>query len=151
MVKRLATAVLLAAMGCGDGEDPGPTLEGFWYIENSDGCLLGLVVEGEQYQVATICDLEGGGVGIEAEAGTVWTEGDEITFVPKQSSCPNGDHSTDVLNYDFVGDQLRLSGNAGILIFERGEDASGSGPGGQASYGCYDEEGYFTASPVADI
>lgn len=155
-MRNLVTCLVLA--GCGaevDEPSPEELLAGKWYLDTPDqfDCVVGLYLgEDGNYERDLICGLKGGGVGVQATAGTWSLPGADsyIAMLPTHSSCP-GDVRPRVaaqLRYELVtDDHLRLASAEGLVVLERLDE--GADPMNfVATYGCFDEQRFFTPSPV---
>jgi len=150
-MKHTTFAVLLAvSIGCGDDNDE-PGIVGDW-VSPSDGpydCAYGMTFESDgTYVEGTVCTLEGGDLGVEAYSGTYTTSGDELTLTQTHGTCPEAEAGAERLAYELDGDKLRVGSAAGTVVLERAE---GGDVTGQATYGCYAQDGSFTPRPIAEL
>lgn len=147
---RSAILVLLLVIlaGCGGDEGNEPSLVGDW-VAPGDGCAYGMAFEDDgTYTEGTVCELEGGGLGVEVYGGTYTTSGDELTLTQTHGTCPEAEPLTERLAYELDGDKLRVGSAAGTVVLERAE---GGDVTGQATYGCYAQDGAFTPQPIAEL
>jgi hypothetical protein len=137
----------LAGLGGGCSSDSTEAqLEGRWRAQTGDGCAVGLFFEGDRFEHVFGCELEGGGYGYEVWRGPVEARGDDsFTWHPDESSCSGGDTASETLRYEFVGERLRVTTPASVLLLER---VPSGGGGGVARFGCFDEQGGFTPGQV---
>jgi hypothetical protein len=145
-------ALALVAAACGDGsEQEGDLIEGKWIVEDDQfDCAFGLVLDGDQFETDYICTLESGNIAIEASAGTYELDDGEFVFRTTHGSCP-GSPSTERMAYKLKGDLLTVTRPAGVVVFERLAEGDGPGSSGSATYGCFDDDGFFQPMPVSKL
>lgn len=150
-MKSVIVAVLLViSAGCGGDEEDAPSLVGDWAAEAGGGCAYGVSFEDDgTYTEGVVCELEGGGLGVEVYGGTYTTSGDDLTTKQTRGSCADAEPLTERLVYELDGDSLRIGSAAGTLVFQRAE--GGDGVTGQATFGCYAADGSFTPMPIAEL
>jgi hypothetical protein len=91
---------------------------------------------------------------MEVDQGTYSVGTTTLTFKPIEGSCSGALEYQDAskpftLTYDFVtDDQLALKDNTGGGVFDR-TDVDDFKSGSTVTFGCFDEEGTFTPSPIA--
>lgn len=142
----LATTLLLAA--CSQTTEE-PSLNGYWVtIDDVYDCVnLVRLRKDKTYSFATSCILENGSEAIEIINGTYTETNDELTFLPKEGSCPTT-NGTFTLSYHFVtNDQLALQNTTGGGVYDR-VNVEDFKSGSHVTYGCYLEDGTFVPSPV---
>lgn len=153
MNKRMALLGALALVcACADDDDPSPSerLQGKWMsVDSQVVCVTGLIFDGERVELDTICEHDDGSVGIEAVLGNYTVEGDTFTWAPDASSCRDVDQEPETIAFDFVNGSLRLTTPEGVILLEKAPPPSGGS--GVASFGCYDDEGYFDEQPVKPL
>jgi len=141
----------ICALGCGVDAPPEPDIEGFWVFEPTmKECGFVLLFDDGVYEADTICRLNSGEIAVEAEVGSYSKDGRSITFSPTHSSCGDADGYAFSVDYDFVGDKLRLVTSGRVIVLES-FDPEATASGGSSTYGCFDEEGLFTPMPVRPI
>ena len=142
-------AALLAGCG-GDTKSDEERLQGTWVYEEDDGiCSLALVFDGDKFTTYDSCVLEDDSIGMEVESGPFTVDGDEFTWTSESSSCEDADRNPETVRFELVsGDKLRLTTPDGIVVLERKKSRPTTG---QAEFGCWDEDGYFTPGPLEPI
>lgn len=149
-MKRFGILAVFLASACGDDASKTPSIEGSWYLSSSaKECDLGLVFDGENFEADTICTLNSGQVAVEAYAGTYVAANGQLTTATTHSSCAGTSRDEATESYDFIDGKLRIASPDGVLIFERLPDSDTSN--GAFAYGCFDDQGVFSASPVKPL
>ena len=150
MAKFMLVAGLLA-LGCGSSDGGSASvIEGIWSVSLQNGCLAEYNFTGSTYSSGLICDLAGGGSGLELEFGNFSTGNGEIDFVPTRTSC-KADAEALSLMYYVNGDNLVLTQGSTQVIFVRTAKAAGAAPGGTIEDGCWlsDSSGQLSLEPHA--
>ncbi|HEX6239993.1 MAG TPA: hypothetical protein VFZ61_03830 [Polyangiales bacterium] len=143
---------LVALLACADDkESTQERLQGRWRAAADEGCAVGFYFDDDRFEYIYACELEDGTFGYEVWRGPIdEMSDDEFTWHPDESSCADGDDSSDTLRFEFVsGDRLRVFTPNTVLLMERIGKASGGT--GTAEFGCYDDEGYFETNPVEKL
>jgi hypothetical protein len=158
MARALVVAMVcgvLGSNGCGGGSSSGSNrLVGDWLFENADqsgGLALNINGDGTYEAgplVITSVSATSGTANVQVEDG-VWTAtATEITMTPNKSSCPGPDPAS-TLSYSFLGANLAITTPSGLITF-----APNNGTTSQTialTTGCFDQNGNFTAAPVAPV
>lgn len=153
MRKTTAIALVFAA-GCG-GDDVSDMdrLMGAWIAPaSSSSCAIAAVFgaqRDDQLELDIICELQGGGFGLEAQLADFTAADGVIRMTSTHSTCPGDRSETETISYEFLGDSLRLSTADGLVVLER-LDQSMPGSGG-AQFGCFGQDGSFTPYPVTPL
>jgi len=166
MVKQFCVLVVLASgSGCGGGDGGGgvgvvgvgsgaPQPSGDWVFSSPDG-TAGAALDlgpGDTYTVLigtiTSSGQNSATANAQVETGTFAVTGNQITFTPKQSTCP-GPAPVRVDTYSFSGQNLVLAGPAGIVSFAPNNSSSTATVG--LTFGCFSDAGVFMASPLAPV
>jgi hypothetical protein len=152
----MLVSVLGWAVGCGGASSSGSNrLVGDWIFANADqtgGLALNIAADGTYEAgplVITSVSATSGTANVQVEDG-VWTAtAKEITMTPTKSSCPGPDPAS-TLPYSFLGANLAITIPTGLITF-----APNNGPPSSQTIalttGCFDQNGNFTAAPVAAV
>jgi hypothetical protein len=142
----LALGLIACACSSDDaGDEPKDALVGTWGVEipGSPGCVLGSTFAANGvYEGDTICPLDDGSYGVEAELGSYSANRNVIDFVPTQASCRQAgrDHGASSVHYSVTSKSLTLVLPSGALILEKLAD--GGAPSGVIHYGCANADGF---------
>jgi hypothetical protein len=157
---KLLVAVTLALALTGCGVDSGssnnagssnhtgslPNLDGTWILDMSNGCALGVTIQGSDYEQDLSCQLTNGNLGVETELGTFTQDATVITATPTSSTCPA--HSTrTTLHYSVHGSLLSLVYPQGTEILEHRAPVRGPA---LIQNGCWDA-GTFTQHALQNL
>lgn len=150
-MRKAAVLALLCAFGCGDDGGNGPGLDGTWTADDPGyECAHGLTFRGDHYVLEYVCLLDDDTVGLQVERGTFTRDDDGHTeFVPESSTCPGGRgpwSASVVIKEGF----LRVSTSTGLIVLEP-QDEPPPANGGVATYGCFDDDGYFNEHPESAV
>lgn len=140
-----------AMFGCGDdSESAQDRLQGSWAAEDTgdEFCAYNIEFDGSDIEVAYGCELEDESLGIEMQRGTFKVNGDEIEWTATAASCEGVTAGPETLQFEFVGEKLRIMSPDGVLLMERNKGTSGTGG---AEFGCFDEEGFFEPRSVQSL
>src|SRR6185295_3373010 len=105
-MKWIGTVLLLGAIGCGGGGDPTPAdrLQGNWLFADADGLTgVGLTFDGSDYVAFLMGLTSTNTANAEVERGGFDASTTQITFTPREWSCPGPD-AIYALSYRFVAD-----------------------------------------------
>ena len=147
-----AVALLVGACGGSDGDD-GPTLDGLWQLETSNGCVATFNFKGNKWTDNAICELESGNYGVEIESGALGRTSDTLDFVPQESSCPAHAHTSSA-GYSFPAGQLALRFSNATLVFNKVSGGGKLPDGAVIANGCWDfsqSPARFTPGPVEQL
>jgi hypothetical protein len=150
----MKTAMVAAALGilAGACGGDGPTIDGGWSLPLGGTCGVVMTFDtGKKWYASQLfCQTTASGFGSEVESGDAdFSVPGKVTMVPRETSCPTSDHSTDTAGYSFSGKRLILAGPQGSVFFDPIPD----GPVDQSAsiqYGCWDM-GAFRAHPVQPL
>lgn len=150
---RRAFVLLAVLTGCGDDEkaSPGDELQGLWLMEDPEyECFTGFRFSGDAIAVNYACFLEGGGYGLESYVGTFHVDGSRFSWEPELSSCDEAP-GRETYVFEVSGSTLTLTSPDGVMVLERAAKDPSDTSTGEASFGCYDEEGFFDSHPLEEI
>jgi len=146
-----ALGLLAAACSSSDGGASGTGVDGTWQVALANSCEGTYVFNGNKYSDNAICTLTNGDYGVQIEDGTFTTSGNDIDFVPTQSSCVSASGaSTDT--FSVQGQQLVLGFPQGTqVILEKVTPGTASG-GAVIEDGCWDSTlTNFTPHPIQSL
>lgn len=145
---RVLMVVALAA-GCGEeAQTLAARAVGTWSYEGADGCTYGLVLDEDgTAESSQVCQLEGGGLGVQSYVGPYDISGDRLYWSAELGTCDEQRAS-----FSFAlrveGDALTLTGQSGVEVYERVE---GGLVGGSAAFGCFDAQGGFVPRAISPL
>lgn len=149
-----AITVVTVALGCGDGggdtgDGQSSGIDGQWLMVSDDvKCLTALTFDNDlKYEVDDLCELDDGTMAQQVEIGTYKLNGDKISFTPTGSTCKDADRNVDDAKYDFIDGKLRMLFDEGVILLERLKSDGNASPG-EVTFGCFDDEGAFTPTPL---
>jgi hypothetical protein len=103
------------------------------------------------YESDTICPLDDGSYGVEAEAGNYSANGTVIDFVPTHASCVVArDHTSSSVSYGVSKTTLRLVLPSGAVVMQKFDDDPNSLGMGSAvvHYGCANADAFVRSDIV---
>ncbi len=149
-MRRIAGALLLAAVGCG-GDPPRDALSGTdWDLIHADGCVTGIsFADDGGYAHLYACELTNGQIGTTADVGRYGLGGGTLSLAVAKATCPATTPHAVTASATIQGGTLVISDSSSTTIFERNRSTGGSS--GSLVYGCFDDAGNFTPSPLASF
>lgn len=152
MQKFLVGAAVVAAVGCGGDESsvsPEDRLQGKWGVASGAyECVEMFGFDGDTIDVVELCEFEDGSYGAQSTTGTFVVGDGAFTWTPKASSCDQLPVTHETVAFKFVGDQLRLTVPARVMLLDRADASNTSTDNISVEYGCFDADGAFTPNPV---
>ena len=162
VLRVLGVAAVLG--GCA-GDEPAPVsqrLRGTWLLEDAVvgfKCTAGLsFLDDNRYEDNLLCDLEGGGYGLQSVLGYYSIDGNEITTSPAKSTCAETSTESKSVRFELLSDDraLRLVTPSGIIVLERfeatpGVNKDGSGSSASVPFGCFGTDGGFDRTEIYDL
>lgn len=155
-MRHLALSAAVALCACGGDDEPAgdqERLQGQWGVEIGAECLQSVAFAGDEIEVDLICNLEGGGIGVQAVVGTYEINESASTFTWRviRSSCSRSalPFTTETVSYSFEGDALRFVTPEQVSLLERAPESSGGSV--QGTFGCFDAQGMFRPQAVSPI
>lgn len=148
------TAVVLAGfllVGCGGalpGEDAPDPIVGAW--QTSDTCSVTFDFRADHaFGEATACPLDGGGIGLQVEAGTYTDEGILLELTTLDATCPGWSKEASS-TYQVQPGRLQVSDASAVIVLTPATTAPAVG-----TLGCFfDRNGAsmpFQPSPLAPL
>lgn len=152
MRRMLGIAALCAVLGCGDdggGSSPQDRLQGVWISESDEfECLYSVGFDGDYVELKEVCVLEGGGIAVVLHSGSFTATEDRVSISVEASTCANPRVARSA-SYSFQGESLSLVLPDGVIWFERAPPPSGGS--GSATFGCFDDEGFFEPRSIGPV
>ena len=126
-------------------------MDGQWSSGNpqTDACAVVWTFEGDAFDLSRYCALDNGLVGLEINRGTFIIAGDQITLTKTRSTCPGGTREAVVLS--FIVERQKLTLVSSTMVYTLAKGGLTLVAGSQASFGCFDATGGFTASCSASL
>jgi hypothetical protein len=156
MRREFGLCLLMLSPACGDdSKSPQERLQGNWISESNDTeCATILTVQDDLIELKLACELDDGTHALEVHSGTFEATDGDFTWTFKKSTCADSDlrpDSPQTLRYSFVGKNLRVISDDGVIQFEEVSEPSGNTGSGQVEFGCFDEDDAFEPSPLKPI
>ena len=143
LVKRIVSLSilgLLAACGSADSESDSVAagLDGAWAFDTgvtngcADGFVLGMTFEGDVYTSQILCFTSDNSANMQLEAGNFVNDDGTLKFTPKESDC----NDLTPYNYGYIlsGNQLTVTYNRRVIIFDRLPPSDDSDPSGKLGF-----------------
>lgn len=143
----MVVAALLALAGCDGGE--GDALAGTsWGLDQGLYCAGGASFDRSHgYKIFHGCQLTDGSIGLNEEVGTYAIDGDHLSTYVHATTCPT---ENDSVLFTVTANNLTIQTPAAIIVFARSH-APPPDTSGLARFGCYDDAGAFTPSPLVSL
>ena len=136
------TSLALALAACASDPTPAERLAGTWAYEDSDGCLRAFDFDGDRFAFLHICELAGGGFGVERDEGTFAVSGSRLDVRVVRNSCPDRNPRASI-GYELGDDWLAIDSADGTsrVVYDRVDESSGGEDddtlGVSATFGCW--------------
>ena len=149
-------AMVVALNACGGEENsisPDDRLQGIWGVESTEyECVHMFYFEDGFFEMMEVCELDSGRYVAESYFGNyILNEaGTSIVMNVKKSSCADTKRTWSA-SVGFPADNLRLTTPNGVMLLERVSNQNADTGGAAVEFGCFDEDGYFSPSPVRNL
>lgn len=148
-MKKISLVMLTLLMSC-TGDVSEKSLDGDYVLFTDGECGPALTLDGDDYVIQLGCIFADGSVGIQMEVGTFEVVDDTIHFDPTRSTCADDDGKPFELGLRQDKDGITLFDDEAIMRFERA-DITPQNMSQASVFGCFDDDGLFTASPLKAI